>query len=85
METQDGVMLPVIEAHCEYRHPSRYDDELEVRARGELLSPVRVKFTYEIVRSADGVTAAVGHTVHASTDLHGRPRRLPARVRTFFA
>lgn len=85
METQDGVMLPVIEAHCEYRHPSRYDDELEVRARGELLSPVRVKFTYEIVRRADGVTAAVGHTVHASTDLHGRPRRLPARVRTFFA
>jgi acyl-CoA thioester hydrolase len=84
METHDGVMLPVIVAHCEYRNPSRYDDELEIRARGELLSPVRVKFSYEVVRCADGVTGAIGHTVHAATDLAGRPKRLPARVRTFF-
>ena len=28
---QDGVSLPVIEAHCEYRQPARYDDELEIR------------------------------------------------------
>ena len=85
METQDGVMLPVIVAHCEYRRASGYDDELEIRAQGELLSPVRVKFSYEVVRRTDGVTAAVGHTVHASTDLRGRPKRLPARVRAFFA
>jgi len=58
---------------------------LEIRARGELLSPVRVKFSYEVVRRTDGVIAAVGHTVHASTDLAGRPKRLPARVGTFFA
>ncbi|HCH37026.1 MAG TPA: acyl-CoA thioesterase, partial [Acidobacteria bacterium] len=25
-----GISLPVIEAHCEYRKPARYDDELEV-------------------------------------------------------
>jgi hypothetical protein len=28
---------------------------------------------------------AGGHTVHASTDLSGRPKRLPAHVRAFFA
>ena len=39
-----GVLLPVIEAHCEYRKPSQYDDELEVITRGELLSPTRVCF-----------------------------------------
>ena len=33
----------------------------------------------------DGVTLAAGHTVHAATDLAGKPRRLPDRVRVFFA
>ena len=41
----DGFSLPVIEAHCEYRQSARYDDELEVRTTGALLSPVRVQFT----------------------------------------
>ena len=28
----EGVGLPVLEAHCVYRQPARYDDELDVRA-----------------------------------------------------
>jgi len=79
-----GVLLPVIEAHCEYRQPLRYDDELEIRTRGHLVTPVRVQFHYEIVRRADLVVAAVGHTTHASTDIEGRPRRLPASLRSLF-
>ena len=43
-----GVSLPVIEAHCEYRKPAKYDDELEVVTEGRLLSPVRMEFKYEI-------------------------------------
>lgn len=85
MEEDDGRMLPVIEAHCEYRQPSRYDDEIEIRTVGELITPVRVKFSYQVVRRHDGVTAAIGYTVHAVTDRQGRPRRLPARVRMLFA
>jgi len=85
LEARDAVMLPVIEAHCEYRRPARYDDELLIRARGELLSPVRIRFTYEVVRADGGAVLASGHTVHASTDLSGRPKRLPAHVRAFFA
>src|SRR5204863_4018597 len=41
-----GVMLPVIEAHCEYRRPARYDDEIEVRTEGRLASPVRMESFY---------------------------------------
>jgi acyl-CoA thioester hydrolase len=84
LEEQDAIMLPVIEAHCEYRRPARYDDEILIRTRGELISPVRIRFTYQVVRGADGEALAGGHTVHASTDLAGRPKRLPARVRAFF-
>ena len=31
---REGTVLPVIEAHCEYRQPARYDDEIEILARG---------------------------------------------------
>jgi acyl-CoA thioester hydrolase len=80
----EGFSLPVVEAHCEYRQSARYDDELEVRTTGALLSPVRVRFDYEIVRASDGALLAGGHTVHASLDPSGRPCRLPNRVRQVF-
>jgi acyl-CoA thioester hydrolase len=80
----DGTLLPLIEAHAEYRQPARYDDELEVRTAGSLLSPVRVKFSYELVFRTTGIVAAVGHTIHAATDAGGRPRRLPERVMRLF-
>ena len=76
----EGVSLPVIEAHCEYRQPARYDDELDIQTRGTLVSPVRVEFAYEVVRPIDGVALCTGRTVHAALDREGRPCRLPARV-----
>jgi acyl-CoA thioester hydrolase len=81
----DGFALPVIEAHCTYRESAKYDDEIEVRTRGAMLSPVRVQFTYEVVRMADEATLATGTTVHATLDRNGRPCRLPPRVRTLFS
>ena len=80
----DGYMLPVVEAHCQYRQSARYDDELDIRATGVKLSQVRVRFNYEVVRVADQAVLAQGHTVHASLDPQGRPRRLPERVQRIF-
>ena len=80
-----GVWLPVIEAHCEYRRSAKYDDELEVKTEGRVLSPVRMEFTYEVRRVADGGVAAAGRTVHAALDANGRPCRLPDRVHAVFA
>lgn len=77
----DGFMLPVLEASCLYREPARYDDELDVKTTGELVSPVRIRFTYDVVRPADAALLATGFTVHASIDRGGRPCRLPDRVR----
>jgi acyl-CoA thioester hydrolase len=80
----EGVGLPVLEAHCVYRQPARYDDELDVRATGSLMSALRVEFTYEIVRPGDALLLATGRTVHVSIDRAGRPCRMPDRIRTMF-
>ena len=81
----EGIALPVIEAHCEYRQSARYDDELEIRTRGSQLSPVRVAFDYEVVRPSDAATIATGRTIHAALDREGRPCRLPGRAKGIFA
>jgi len=80
-----GVALPVIEAHCDYHRPARYDEEMEVRAKGRMLSPVRMEFTYEVVRRDDQMVSASGRTVHAALDPAGKPCRLPDRIRQLFA
>lgn len=77
----DGFLLPVLEANCVYRQPARYDEELDVKTTGELVSPIRVKFMYDVVRATDDLLLATGYTVHASLDRGGRPCRLPERVR----
>ena len=30
----EGITLPVIEAHCQYRQSARYDDEIDIGTRG---------------------------------------------------
>ena len=80
-----GVALPVILAECQYHCGARYDEELEVRTNGRMLSAVRMEFTYDVVRREDGRLAASGRTVHAAVAPDGRPCRLPERIRQVFA
>ena len=78
---ETGISLPVIEAHCVYRQPARYDDEIEIRATASALTAARLRFDYQAVRTSDGTLVAEGHTVHAALGQNGRPCRLPVRVR----
>ena len=78
---RDGFRLPVIEVSCRYLAPARYDDELEVYTRAALVTPVRVRFDYEVRLAGDGPIAATGHTVHAVLGASGKPCRVPDRVR----
>jgi acyl-CoA thioester hydrolase len=82
---QAGIALPVIEAHCDYTRPARYDDEVEIRTEGRLLSPIRMEFSYQVWLPAQAIAAASGRTVHAAVDMNGKPCRLPQRIREVFA
>jgi acyl-CoA thioester hydrolase len=75
-----GLGLPVIEAHCEFHQPARYDDDLEVATTGGLVSQARLRFDYTITRQRDVVVLATGYTIHAAVDQTGRPRRVPPDI-----
>ena len=78
-----GFFLVVGDLTMRYHRPARYDDELEIETTGELLSPVRLAFDYEILRGDARIVT--GRTEHASLNPRGRPVRLPERVREYFA
>ena len=79
METE-GLMLPVLEAHCRYLQPARYDDLLTIRGRGEAISPTRIKVHCEVWR--EETLLAEGHTIHACVSAdRRRPVRLPEALR----
>ena len=80
-----GVFLPVIEAHCEYKRPARYDDELVVETSGRLVSKVRLTFEYVMRVAGQTDVVATGYTAHAATDPAGKPCRLPTRVHEVFS
>ena len=80
---ETGVLLVVADAGLKFVRPARYDDVLVVRTRLVAASGVRLRFEYEVVRPSDGLLLATGHTTLASTDLEGRPTRLPDAMRAW--
>lgn len=77
-----GVRLVVIEAHCHFHRPARYDDLVVVRTSVREIGKATLTFAYDVVARGDGTRLADGHTVHAAIDPDGRVRRIPEAVRT---
>jgi acyl-CoA thioester hydrolase len=81
MEREGGVYMVVAEAHCRYRAPARYDDELEVRTCLRAARKRVLVFGYEIYRTPDHTLLASGETTHVIAGRDGRPRTLPEKYR----
>jgi acyl-CoA thioester hydrolase len=75
-----GACLVVVEAHCRYLRPARYDDALAGTTWVDQLRPARIDFRHQVRRTGDGEPLAEGHIVLACVDRAGRPRRLPREV-----
>lgn len=45
---ESGIILPVMELHCRYIKPARYDDELTIRTILKAFPGARITFEYEL-------------------------------------
>ena len=68
----EGIMLPVVEAHCRYKSSLYYDDEIEIETAITKLSRVSVEFTCRVFNKATGKLAAEGYTKHAFMSPDGK-------------
>ncbi|MBV8630705.1 MAG: acyl-CoA thioesterase [Silvibacterium sp.] len=81
MEMEDDCHLPVVESHCRYRAPARYDDEVAIEARVTAVRSTVIKFAYKILRlTPDGEQLlAEAETVHVTVNKSMQKRNLPEK------
>ena len=75
---QKGIFLPVVEAHCLYKAPAHYDDELQVASRCAL-EGLRLRVDYEVTRGGKVIVA--GYTVHVCLSATGKVLRPAPELR----
>jgi acyl-CoA thioester hydrolase len=81
---QEGCLIAVVDAHCRYKSPARYDDELIVRTHLKKIRESLVHFSYELLRSGEDALLAEGDTTHIVIDRQMNVVPLPEKyIETF--
>ena len=75
-----GIFLAVVSLSIKYKKPARYDDLLTLKTTLTTAGHVKIEHEYELSR--DGLLLATGQSTLACLDREGRPRELPAILRT---
>ena len=71
-----GIQLPVMEAHIEYKSPAHYDDIISVTAKCTLERGLLLSIAYQIHKSEQLLT--IGYTKHPFMNIQtGKPMRPP--------
>jgi len=78
---KNGVMLPVIEAHCEYKKGAMFSQDIIVKTYIRELPKVKIKFEYNICLADSDEILLTGYTIHACTNLEGKPVKMPKYIR----
>ena len=68
----EGIMLPVVEAHCRYKSSLYYDEEIDIDTSVTKLTKISVVFTCRIFHAGTNKLAAEGYTKHAFTSHDGK-------------
>ncbi|MBI2541943.1 acyl-CoA thioesterase [Candidatus Woesearchaeota archaeon] len=66
--SERGIITPVVEAHCNYFHPARYDDVVIVETNITEIKEKSVKFEHKVYRKKDKKLLAAGYTVNVFVD-----------------
>ena len=77
---ENGAMLPVIEAHCEYKKGAMFSQNIIVKTYIRELPKVKIKFEYKICLADSDEILLTGYTVHACTNLEGNPVKMPKYI-----
>ena len=75
----EGIVFPITHVDCQYRASAKFDDIILIEVILEDVSPVKMVFTYKVIRKEDGVLLATGNTQNVFTDQNGKIVRLAGK------
>ena len=79
---QLGFFLPVVEAHCRYIAPARYDEEITITSYVIAAKRRSLRIGYTVFRAE--TTLATGETYQIVVGPDRRPRSLPSEILQIF-
>ena len=77
----EGIFLPVSEAHCKFMAPAKYDDIIIIETLLDASVKAGMKFDYVILNESGQQILARGYTRHAFMDKNGKVLRPPGHLR----
>jgi len=72
----DGIVFPITHVDCQYKASAKFDDTILIETTLEDVSPVKMVFTYKVVKKVDQMLLAIGSTQNVFTNNHGKIIRL---------
>jgi len=73
----DGIVFPITHVDCQYKASAKFDDIVLIETTLAEVSPVKMLFTYKVIREVDDRLLATGSTQNVFTDNNGKIIRLP--------
>ena len=77
---EEGVALPVISSHCEFKKGASFEDVISVRSCVNEMPRSTLKISYMAVLKKTNDLLATGHTTHAFIDSLGKPIKPPKSI-----
>ena len=85
LEDEAGIFLSVVEVHCRYIYPARYDDEISVQTEVLRANSRLMEFSYDIRTTCADRLLAAGTTKHVWLGRDMRLSRLPEQYHQMLA
>ena len=82
---EEGVMMPVISAHIEYKTPARFEDQLRIKIHLKEVPLVKMTFRYEVVNQNDELVCTATTVLAFMNASNRRPHRCPEAFKEVFA
>ncbi len=75
----EGIVFPITDVDCQYKSSAKFDDQILIETTLVEVSPVKMIFTYKVLREVDRLLLATGRTQNLFTNMNGKIIRLPSK------
>lgn len=69
----EGITSPVVSVECQYKHPTTFDDEIEIALAVEKYTGAKLTLTYVMTNKETGDTVLTARSSHCFIDQAGKP------------